>query len=637
VGSAIEVRAVGQRTRSGVVTLRDVSLAIAQGELAAIIGGARSGKNALLNIMSGLQAPSSGIVIGSDGTIGYVPQGDTIHPALPLARALGYTARLRGVAQPDVAVGEVLRELDLAGQAASEIGQLSGGERKRAAIAAELLAGPELFFLDEPTDGLDPARGRELMRALRGRCDSGATVVLTTQNPLDADRCDKVAVLAAGGHLAFFGTPDAARDYFGADGLDEIYDRLAGVGDPAAAWSRRFFQFSRTVGGVSAVPFIPLQPGPERVPDTAGPHSAGPIGPETPVGPVAPVVPGPRAGDQPVSDEPAGDPPAGGEPAGDGQAGARPAGADEPPAPPPAEPVTSAPARAARGGAAARVLRPVRQWTVLTARNTDQLFHARRALAFLVGTPALVLVACLLLFPRGAFDRAHPNPVAGVAILFWTVFGGLFIGLGYGLPQICTEQGVLRRERFAGLGAGTYILAKAAVLVPALAVADALVLAVFGAMGRLPEGRQFGAMFLTLLLSSVAAAALGLLVSSVVSQLSRAMIGGAAVCFPQVLFAGALLPLSAMVLAGRWLSYLMTDRWAFGALGRSMGVRALWAGGHTPIGLPLAASYGTAFDLPVWNDWLILAGFTCVFFAAAITAVARRTHVVMSPRRAGAR
>jgi ABC-type multidrug transport system ATPase subunit len=633
VGSAIEVRAVGQRTRSGVVTLRDVSLAIAQGELAAIIGGARSGKDALLNIMSGLQAPSSGTVIGSDGTIGYVPQGDTIHPALPLARALGYTARLRGVAQPDVAVGEVLRELDLAGQAATGVGALSGGERKRAAIAAELLAGPELFFLDEPTDGLDPARGRELMRTLRGRCDSGATVVLTTQNPLDAARCDKVAVLAAGGHLAFFGTPDAARDYFGADGLDEIYDRLAGVGDPAEAWSRRFYQFSRTPGGVSAVPFIPLQPGPERVPDTAGPHSAGPIGPVTPG---APAVPEPRAGDQPASDQPVSD-----EPAGEPPADAEPA-AGEPPAPSLAEPAASAPAgvapgRAARGGAAARVLRPVRQWTVLTARNTDQLFRARRALAFLVGTPALVLVACLLLFPRGAFERAHPNPVAGVAILFWTVFGGLFIGLGYGLPQICTEQGVLRRERFAGLGAGTYILAKAAVLVPALAVADALVLAVFGAMGRLPEGSQFGAMFLTLLLSSLAAAALGLVISAVVSRLSRAMIGGAAVCFPQVMFAGALLPLSAMVLAGRWLSYLMTDRWAFGALGQSMDVRALWAGGHTPIGRPLAASYGTAFNLPVWNDWLILAGFTCVFFAAAITAVARRTHVVMSPRRDVAR
>ena len=123
------------------------------------------------------------------------------------------------------------------------VGELTGGERKRAAIAAELLAKPRLLFLEEPTTGLDPARGRELMRFLRDLCDEGMTVVLTTQNTLDADRCDKVAVLATGGHLAFFGTPAAACEYFGADSLDEIYERLAGLGDPAAAWSRRFFPF----------------------------------------------------------------------------------------------------------------------------------------------------------------------------------------------------------------------------------------------------------------------------------------------------------------------------------------------------------------------------------------------------------
>lgn len=622
VRPAIEVRAVGQRSPSGEVTLRDISLAVARGELVAIIGGARSGKNALLDIMSGLRAPSSGTVSGSCAAIGYIPQGDTIPPALPLARALRYTARLRGVPRPHVAVGVVLRELDLAGRAATGVGELSGGERKRAAIAAELLAAPDVFFLDEPTGGLDSARGRDLMRALRGRCDSGATVVLTTQNPLDADRCDKVAVLATGGHLAFFGAPDAARDYFGADGLDEIYERLAGLGDPAEAWSRRFFQFSRTIGGVSAIPFIPLQPGPERVPDTAGPHSAGRTGPVTPVSGIT-KVPEPRARHEPAGGERGaggrpGDGRAGDQRAGDGCAGDQRAGDESP---------GGEPAADQRAGAGPAGGHPVRQWSVLAARNTDELLRARQSLAVLAGAPAVVLLACLLLFPSGAFDRAHPNPVADVMILFWTVFGGFVIGLGYGLPQICTQQGVLRRERFAGLGAGTYVLAKAAVLVPALAVADALVLAVLGALGRLPEGGQFGAAFVTLLLTSAAAAGLGLLVSAVVSRLSGAMIGAAAVCFPQVLFAGAILPLSAMVLAGRWLSYLMADRWAFGALGHSMGVRALWASGHSALGRPLLASYGTEFDLEVWNDWLILAGFTCVFFAAAITAVARRTQV----------
>jgi len=618
VRAAIEVRAIGQRTRSGAVTLRDVTLAVGHSELVGIIGGGGSGKGALLDAMSGLRPPSSGTVARSVSTIGYVPKGDTIDPAVPLARALRYTARLRAVPRPRDAVADALHELGLSAMSGVPAGELPGGERKRAAIAAELLAGPALFFLDEPTDGLDPARGRDLMRTLRGLIDRGATVVLTTESPLDAERCDKVAVLATGGHLAFFGTPEAARGYFGADGLEEIFERLAGLSDPAEAWSRRFFQFYRTVNGV-AIPSVPPQRGSAPlVPDTAGPHSAGAPGPAVPPSRDA------ASADEPPDDDPAADP-AADDPAGvadpDGAAGQAVRDSAEHGAP------------GALGGMAARMLCPVRQWAVLTARNTDALLRARPLVAVLAGAPALVLVASLLLFPSGAFDPAHPNPAGDVTILFWTVFGAFFIGLGYGLPLICTELGVLRRERFGGLGAGTYVLAKATVLLPVLAVADAVVLLVFSALGRLPEGLGFGAAFVTLLLTSLPAFVLGLLISAVVTRLPRAMIGGAAVSFPQVLFAGAILPLSAMVLAGRWISYLMPDRWGFDALGRGTDVRALWASGRSALGKPLLASYGTSFDRPVWGDWLILAAFTCVFLAATITAVATRTRVVVARRR----
>jgi ABC-type multidrug transport system ATPase subunit len=616
VPAAIEVRAIGQRSRSGAVTLRDVTLAVGHSELVAIVGGNGSGKGALLDAMSGLRPPASGTVTRSAGTIGYVPKGDTIDPAVPLARTLRYSARLRAVPRPRDAVANALHELGLSAMSGVPAGDLPGGERKRAAIAAELLAGPALFFLDEPTNGLDPARGRELMRTLRGLIDRGATVVLTTESPLDAERCDKVAVLATGGHLAFFGTPEAARGYFGADSIEEISGRLAGLGDPAEAWSRRFFQFYRTINGTS-VPSVPPQRGSAPlVPDTAGPHSAGAPGAPGAPDPAGTALP---SGDPASADEPPDDGPAADDPV--GAAGA--AAGDRA-------------VRGAPGGVAARVPRPVRQWAVLTARNTDTLLCARRLVAILAGAPAVVLVAALLLFPSGAFDAAHPNPAGDVTILFWTVFGAFFIGLGYGLPQICTELGVLRRERFGGLGAGTYVLAKAAALLPVLAVADAVVLLVFSALGRLPEGRGFGAAFVTLLLTSVPAFVLGLLISAVVSHLPRAAIGAAAVSFPQVLFAGAILPLSAMVLAGRWISYLMPDRWGFDALGRGTDVRALWASGRSALGRPLLASYGTSFDRPVWGDWLILAAFTCVFLAATITAVAMRTRVVVA-RRGGAR
>ena len=102
-------------------------------------------------------------------------------------------------------------------------------------------------------------------------------------------------------------------------------------------------------------------------------------------------------------------------------------------------------------------------------------------------------------------------------ILFWVAFGGFFFGLTYGLLQICTEFAVLRRERFAGLRAGPYVLAKAAVLLPLLAVVDAVFLVVLRALGRLPGAGDYGAVFAILVLSSAAALGLGLLISAAVS------------------------------------------------------------------------------------------------------------------------
>jgi ABC-type multidrug transport system permease subunit len=274
--------------------------------------------------------------------------------------------------------------------------------------------------------------------------------------------------------------------------------------------------------------------------------------------------------------------------------------------------------------------RPVRQWSVLTVRNAEMLARARLTLAILIGSPVAVLLMFLVLFRPGAFNPVHPNPAATVMILFWVAFGGFFFGLTYGLLQICAEFGVLRRERFAGLGAGAYVLAKAAVLVPVLALVDALFLVVLRVLGRLPATGDYPAMFVTLLLSSAAALGLGLLISAAVSEPSQATIAMPIVCFPQVLFVGAILPVPAMALVGRWISYAMTNRWAFEGLGHSLGVSELWANGNSPLGAPLLVSYGTTFGHAVAVDWLILACFTVAFFAATIAVVIRKTRTASS-------
>ena len=104
---------------------------------------------------------------------------------------------------------------------------LSGGQRKRASIAVELLTRPAVLALDEPTSGLDPATSREVLAVLRRLADTGTTVLLTTHAPDDVLRCDRVVVLAPGGRLAFDGAPEAAAPWFGVPDLGGVYAAVA--------------------------------------------------------------------------------------------------------------------------------------------------------------------------------------------------------------------------------------------------------------------------------------------------------------------------------------------------------------------------------------------------------------------------
>ncbi|MET7946367.1 ATP-binding cassette domain-containing protein [Micromonospora sp. NPDC005324] len=273
----------------------------------------------------------------------------------------------------------------------------------------------------------------------------------------------------------------------------------------------------------------------------------------------------------------------------------------------------------------------LRQWAVLTARNAEIVVRNRLTLAILLGSPLMVLGMFALLFRPGAFEPTSPSPTVTVMILFWIAFGGFFFGLTYGLLQICTELPILRRERLAGVRLVPYLLAKVAVLLPLLALVDLALLGVLRGMDRLPPvgGADFAALYATLLLSSAAALALGLLCSAAVSDAAQATLMLPMLCFPQVLFVGAILPVPAMAVGGQWLSYAMSNRWAFEGLGHTAGVERLWRDGGSPLGPPLLATYGDSFSRPVWVDWLVLGGFVLLFLGAAWAVLLRR-----DPRRA---
>ncbi|WP_406176882.1 ATP-binding cassette domain-containing protein [Streptomyces sp. NBC_00996] len=133
-------------------------------------------------------------------------------------------------------VDRVLEILGLSRRAATPVRALSGGERKRASIAVELLTRTRVLFLDEPTSGLDPVTGAALLRTLRALAEDGTTVVLTTHVLADLHRCDQVVFLAPGGEVAFAGEPGALCGAFGVGSVEEVYQAVAeGVRVPQAA------------------------------------------------------------------------------------------------------------------------------------------------------------------------------------------------------------------------------------------------------------------------------------------------------------------------------------------------------------------------------------------------------------------
>jgi ABC-type multidrug transport system ATPase subunit len=526
--------------RNGRRLLDGVSLSLAPGELVAVVGASGAGKSTLLAALAGstrLSAGSVGLVSGGDGpdgspygAIGLVPQDDILHADLPLGRTLQHAAALRLAGSRHhvrSAVDDVLVELDRVERAGVPVGSLSGGQRKRANIAVELLARPALCLLDEPTSGLDPATSRSLVSTLRGLADRGAGIAFTTHAVADLETCDRLVVLAPGGRLVYDGPPDLAAARFGAATLTDVYDHLA---DPAV------------------VPEEALEQ--EPTPTTA---SARPVGRRT----------------------------------------------------------------ARRTARDARPARPsaLRQFAVLTHRAAEIVLRNRLTLGILLGSPAAVIAMFAILFRRGALTPGG-DPTGAVMEAYWLAFAGFFFGLTYGLLQICTEIPILRREHQSGVRDVAYLASKVALLAPVLLLVNAVMLGVLRVLDRLPDlgTRTWATLFVTLGINAVVALFLGLLASASVTSVAQAALALPMLCFPAVLFSGAMVPVPVMTTTGAGIAAAMPDRWAFEAIARHLDVTRLLAA-HSPyasLGRSSSASY-----------WAVLA-FTGLVLAAASYGVLRR-------------
>jgi hypothetical protein len=167
------------------------------------------------------------------------------------------------------------------------------------------------------------------------------------------------------------------------------------------------------------------------------------------------------------------------------------------------------------------------------------------------------------------------------ATAYWMAFAAFFFGLTYGLLQITTEMAIVRRERLVGLRVGPYLAAKVAVLVPILFGVIVAMLATLGLLDRLPPIglNTYTHLTVSLMALAVAALALGLLASAAVSDPAQATLALPMLCFPAVLFAGAVLPIGDMAAAGRAISIFVPARWGYEAVQHDLSI----GGGHTGV------------------------------------------------------
>ena len=459
-----------------------------------------------------------------------MPQDDILHPDLPLERTLRHAAGLRLAGdrhQVRAAVRDVMRELDLADRATVPVGALSGGQRKRASIAVELLARPSLFLLDEPTSGLDPATARSLVATLRDLADRGTGIVFTTHALADVEACDRLVVLAPGGRLVYDGTPGAAAASLGADTLTDLYDRLASP-------------------SVVAVGASPLAAAPASMRDR------------------------PRRG-----------------------------------------------RRTAPMGAQARPSRR-RQLVVLTQRAAEIMLRNRLTLGILLGSPAAVIAMFAVLFQPGALTPGG-DPTGAVMEAYWLAFAGFFFGLTYGLLQVVTEVPILRREHQSGVSDAAYLASKVALLAPLLVGVNAAMLVVLRVLDRLPDldARTWVSLSVTLGINAVVALFLGLLASATVTSVAQAALALPMLCFPAVLFSGAMVPVPVMTTAGAVMAAAMPDRWAFEAIARHLAVDRL---------VPVDSPYASLGHSPDGFYWTVLACSGAGLAVASFLVLRRRAR-----------
>jgi energy-coupling factor transporter ATP-binding protein EcfA2 len=399
-------------------------------------------------------------------------------------------------------IDEVLDELDLAHRRDVQISGLSGGQQKRVSIGVELLTKPGLFFLDEPSSGLDPGTETALMQLMRRLADQGRTIMLITHATKNVLLADKVAFLARGGYLAWYGPPDEALEYFDhyrsererklkPMEFDDIYALLAdtGKGSPEQ-WAERYQHHPAYQQYI----FQPLAETEEDVSlDSAAKKTVGPIVQQ-----------------------------------------------------------------------ARKQVSSLRQFLILSARNIRILARDRFSLALMLAAAPLVGmldVILSLVLGRTPFDFSEGHIGEVLITLFLLAVYGVMVGGLSQMREIVKEQEIYRRERLVNLKVLPYVLSKVWVAaIFALYQAAAYIIIHYLAF-KMPGGvLEFFLIYITLALTTMAGMMIGLFASSLAPSANAAPMLVILFMLPQLVLGGALVPLP-QVITG-----VTSTGWAFKSL-----------------------------------------------------------------------
>lgn len=236
----VSLRGVSKRFGK-TLALDDVNLCIMPEEIVGLIGLNGAGKTTLVNIIEGLFSPDSGDVAlcglqWKDAAetlrhkIGVCTQETVFAPRLTVGETLCLFGSFHGAST--VHCQALLDRLNMREMEQRRVAHLSGGNRRKLALAIALVGEPELMILDEPTTGLDPLARREIWDLLKEQRRLGTTIILTSHHMEEAEQlCSRIVVIDCGKVLAQGSVPELLSRFgnqLGVDGsLEDIFTGIA--------------------------------------------------------------------------------------------------------------------------------------------------------------------------------------------------------------------------------------------------------------------------------------------------------------------------------------------------------------------------------------------------------------------------